>query len=191
MVGLYGLSFWLPSVIRASDVRDVSTIGWLCAIPYVVAMPVIVLSGITADRTGWRRLHFAGFLLLGAVAFALSGLSSLGPAGAVALLSLAAVGILSALSLFWGVPATLLAGRSAAIGIALINAVGNLAGLLSPAMVGWLNVHTGRLQAGLLAVAGFMVAGTLLVWSVPASGKRRRSTRPSETIETRTRRQLT
>ena len=175
LVGLYGLSFWLPSVIRASGIRDVATIGWVSAVPYLVAMPVIVLSGITADRTGLRRLHFAGFLLVGAVAFALSGLSSLGPAGAVALLSVATVGILSALSLFWGVPATLLAGTSAAVGIALINAIGNLAGMMSPWMVGWLNVHTGGQQAGLVAVAAFMALGALLVWTVPGSQERLRT----------------
>ena len=177
LVGLYGLSFWLPSVIRASGVHDVATIGWISAIPYLVAMPVIVASGVTADRTGLRRLHFSGFLLLGAMAFAASGLAQWGPVGAIVLMSFSTVGILSALSLFWGVPATLLRGTSAAIGIASINAFGNLAGMLSPSMVGWLNVHTGGERAGLIAVAAFMALGTLLVWAVPASGERARDHR--------------
>ena len=171
LVGLYGLSFWLPSVIRASGVHDVATIGWVSAIPYLLAIPVIVASGITADRTGLRRLHFSGFLLLGAVAFAGSGVERWGPVGALVLMSISTVGILSALSLFWGVPATLLNGTMAAIGIASINAFGNLAGLLSPSVVGWLNVHTGRERAGLIAVAASMALGALLVWAVPASGE--------------------
>jgi MFS-type transporter involved in bile tolerance (Atg22 family) len=51
--------------------------------------------------------------------------------------------------------------------MAFINSVGNLAGFVSPCMVGWLNVHTGNAKAGLFAVAAFMVLGALAVKAIP------------------------
>lgn len=78
-------------------------------------------------------------------------------------LSVATAGTLSALSLFWGIPSAFPAGTSAAAGIAGINSIGNLAGFVSPYMVGWLNVTTGNPQIGLYAVAACMVVGALLM----------------------------
>jgi len=167
LVGLYGLSFWLPSILRGSGVASLAAVGWMSAVPYLLAVPVIVLSGVAADRSRRRRAYFAGFLAAGAVGFAASGLGSLGPLAALACLCLATAGILAALSLFWGLPTAFLGGTSAAVGIALINSLGNLAGMLSPPMVGWLNVHTGHALAGVAAVAGFMLLGSALVWLVP------------------------
>jgi nitrate/nitrite transporter NarK len=91
------------------------------------------------------------------------------PVAAVIALSVAAAGILSALSLFWGIPAAFLAGTSAAAGIAGINCIGNLAGFVSPYMVGWLNVTTHNNSIGLYAVAAFMIVGAFAVRSI--SGK--------------------
>jgi MFS family permease len=166
IIGLYGISFWLPSIIKDSGLANVSVIGWLSAIPYLVAIPAIILTGMSADRFRSRRMHFSVALVIGAAGFAASGYVGLQPALAVVSLCVAAAGILSALSLFWGMPSAFLAGTSAAAGIAGINCVGNLAGFVSPYMVGWLNVTTHDNRIGLYAVAAFMVVGAFLVRSI-------------------------
>jgi hypothetical protein len=51
---------------------------------------------------------------------------------AMASLTLASVGILTTLPLFWSLPTAFLSGTAAAAGIALINSLGNLAGFVSP-----------------------------------------------------------
>lgn len=163
IIGLYGISFWLPSIIKDSWLTDVSVIGWLSAIPYLVAIPAIIVTGMSADRFRSRRMHFSIALLIGAAGFAASGYVGQQPALAVVSLCIAAAGILSALSLFWGIPSAFLAGTSAAAGIAGINCVGNLAGFVSPYMVGWLNVATHDNRSGLYAVAAFMVLGAFMV----------------------------
>jgi nitrate/nitrite transporter NarK len=76
---------------------------------------------------------------------------------------------LSALSLFWSIPSSFLAGTSVAVGIAGINCVGNLAGFVSPYAVGWLNVTTHDNRMGLYFVAACLVLGALLVRTI--SGK--------------------
>lgn len=73
IIGLYGISFWLPSIIKDSGLTDVSVIGWLSAIPYLVAIPAIIVTGMSADRFRSRRMHFSIALLIGAADFAASG----------------------------------------------------------------------------------------------------------------------
>ena len=51
-------------------------------------------------------------------------------------LTFAAVGIYAAISTFWSLPTTILTGPGAAAGIALVNSVGNLGGLVGPSIVG-------------------------------------------------------
>jgi D-galactonate transporter len=169
IIGLYGISFWLPSIIKDSGLSDVSTIGWLSAIPYLVAIPAIVLTGMSSDRFRSRRMHFSVLAVIGAIGFAASGYVGHHPTLAVIWLSVAAAGILSALSLFWSIPSSFLAGTSVAVGIAGINCVGNLAGFVSPYAVGWLNVTTHDNRMGLYFVAACLVLGALLVRTI--SGK--------------------
>lgn len=166
IIGLYGISFWLPSIIKDSGLTDISLIGSLSAIPYLVAIPAIILTGMSADKFRSRRMHFSVALVIGAGGFAASGYVGHQPVLAVVALSVAAAGILSALSLFWGIPSAFLAGTSAAAGIAGINCVGNLAGFVSPYMVGWLNVATRDNRIGLYAVAVFMVLGAVMVRTI-------------------------
>ncbi|OWY26575.1 MFS transporter [Herbaspirillum robiniae] len=168
IIGLYGVSFWLPSIIKGSGITDNTTIGWLSAIPYLVAIPAIIITGITADRYRSRRMHFSVALVIGALGLAFSGYIGRDPTLAVIGLSVGTAGTLSALSLFWGIPSAFLAGTSAAAGIATINCVGNLAGFVSPYMVGWLNDATGNVKIGLYAVGAFMVLGAILVRMISA-----------------------
>ena len=107
-------------------------------------------------------------VVIGAIGFAASGYVGHHPTLAVIWLSVAAAGILSALSLFWSIPSSFLAGTSVAVGIAGINCVGNLAGFVSPYAVGWLNVMTHDNRAGLYFVAVCLVvavfASILAIW---------------------------
>jgi D-galactonate transporter len=167
IMGLYAVSFWVPSIIKASGVQDVMSIGLLSAIPYSAAIAAIVITGITADRTRTRRLHFSIAMVLGAIGLSASVFVRINPILAVFFLSLGAAATLSGVSLFWGIPTAFLAGVSAAAGIAAINSVGNLAGFLSPYMVGWLNDATHRNELGMYAVSVFMIIGALLIRAIP------------------------
>lgn len=161
IMGLYGLNFWLPSLVKRAGVQDVATIGWLVAIPYLIAVICNLLSGYSADRSGKRRLHFCAAMLVGAFGLSLSMYLNGGPVTTVICLSIAAAGVIPAVILFWAFPAALLAGTTAATGLAILNSVGNLAGFVSPYMVGTLNVSSGRTDIAMYLIAGFMVAGAL------------------------------
>jgi MFS family permease len=167
VLGQYGLTFWLPTIVRRTGVVDPLWVGILTAIPYACAIIALPLLGASADKRRERRLHLAIPMLVSAAGFAtLPLLSSVG--ASVLCVSVAAAGILASSSLFWALPTAVLGGVSAAAGIAAVNCFANLAGFFSPAIVGWLNDFTGRPTAGLVFISAAVVLGAILVFFVPA-----------------------
>jgi D-galactonate transporter len=162
IIGLYGISFWLPQLIRNMGVQQSWHVGLLSVIPYGVAVCAMILVGRNSDRLRERRWHIITCALLGAIGLAGAGGFSGQPVLGMASLTIGTAGVLSVLPLFWTLPTAFLHGASAAAGIAIINSIGNLAGFLSPYMVGAISDATGSPTLGLYAVAAFLVAGALL-----------------------------
>ncbi|MBB2918966.1 MFS transporter [Cupriavidus alkaliphilus] len=167
VMGLYGVSFWLPTIIKQTGVKGALDIGLLTAIPYGCAVIGMVLVAYSADRSGERRWHIAVPALAGAVGLLLSVQWHGDTTLAMVALTLATIGILTTLPLFWSLPTAFLAGTGAAAGIALINSLGNLAGFLSPYAVGWLKDLTRSTDSGMYLLAGCLVVGAALTLSVP------------------------
>ncbi|GAB7543670.1 MULTISPECIES: MFS transporter [unclassified Cupriavidus] len=168
VMGLYGVSFWLPTIIKQTGVKSPLDIGLLTAIPYGCAVVGMVLVAYSADRTRERRWHIAVPALLGAVGLVLSVQWHNNTVLALLGLTLATIGILTTLPLFWSLPTAFLAGTGAAAGIALINSLGNLAGFISPYAVGWLKDLTQSTDSGMYLLAACLVVGAALTLSVPA-----------------------
>ncbi|WP_250474582.1 MFS transporter [Caballeronia sp. GAFFF1] len=167
VLGQYGLTFWLPTIVRRAGVADPLWVGIFTAIPYLCAIIALPLIGASADKHRERRLHLAIPMLVSAAGFAT--LPMLGSVGAsIACVSVAAAGILASSSQFWSLPTAVLGGMSAAAGIAAVNCFANLAGFFSPAIVGWLNDLTGKSTAGLIFISAAVVVGAALVFLVPA-----------------------
>jgi D-galactonate transporter len=167
VLGQYGLTFWLPTIIRKAGVADPLWVGIYTALPYLCAIVALPLVGMSADRRRERRFHLIVPMVVAAAGFAT--LPLLGSVSAsLACLCIAAAGILASSSQFWALPTALLGGMSAAAGIAAVNCVANLAGFFSPAIVGWLNDLTGKSTAGLVFISGTVVFGAMLVFLVPA-----------------------
>jgi D-galactonate transporter len=168
VMGLYGVSFWLPTIIKATGVTDALSIGLLSAIPYGAAVVGMLLVARSADKRGERRWHIAIPAVIGSIGLVLSVIWANNTALAMLGLTLGTMGILTTLPLFWSLPTAFLAGTGAAAGIAMINSLGNLAGFLSPYLVGWLKQVTGSNSSGMYMLAGFLILGAVLVLSVPA-----------------------
>jgi D-galactonate transporter len=167
IMGLYGISFWLPSLIKASGVTDELNIGLLTMIPYGFAAVAMVMIGRSSDRTKERRWHVAVPAVIGAVGLVVSTFVPHQTALAVLALTFATVGILGALCQFWSIPPAFLGGAAAAAGIALINSVGNLAGFVSPYVVGWIKDATKSTDIGLYCIAVSLIAAALIVLTIP------------------------
>ncbi|TBW12940.1 MFS transporter [Azotobacter chroococcum subsp. isscasi] len=169
VMGQYAITFWLPTLVRNAGVADPLYIGLLTSVPYLCAIVVMLLAGRSSDKHRERRWHVVLPMWAGGAGLTLAavfgqdvGLSILG-------LSLAAAGVLSASSLFWMLPTSLLGGVSAAAGIAAVNSIANLAGFCSPYLIGWITTSTGSSQVGMYLITAVLASGALLVLRLPAN----------------------
>ncbi len=166
--GIYIISFWLPSLIKQAGVADPLTIGFLTAVPYLVAIVAMITVNISGDRLRERRWHTLLPALVCGLGLAMTAFAGTNLLLAMLGLTLAAAGSSTAQAAFWCLPSTFLGGAAAAAGIALINSVGNIAGFVSNFFVGWMTDLTGTSQSALYLFGAIVVAGALLILSVPA-----------------------
>ncbi|MFE6612255.1 MFS transporter [Amycolatopsis sp. NPDC057786] len=174
--GLYVLAFFLPQVIKGFQEQfqtnySIVEIGLITAIPYAVAAVAMVLWARHSDRTGERAGHVAIAAFVGAVAIA--GALYLGsPLWVMIAVTLCAVGVFTAIPVFWQLPNAFLSGVGAAAGIGLINSFGNLSGFVGPYLTGWLQGLTGSFRAGMWAVAFFMAMAGVIAMTFRGKDKR-------------------
>jgi MFS transporter, ACS family, tartrate transporter len=167
VVGLYGVSFWLPQIMKSLSGLSNVAVAVMSAIPYIAATITMVIFGKHSDQTGERKFHVAAAAFVGGVGLAASTLVHSTVPGLVTL-SVAAIGIWCALPVFWALPTAFLTGTAAAGAIALINSFGNLGGFIGPYVMGRLVGMSGGFTSSLT-----VVAITLLVGSIVATRVRR------------------
>ncbi len=160
---LYGISFWLPGLIRDLGITDDVTVGFVAALPSIAAIVAMVLFGYSSDRRGERRLHITAAFLLSAVGFVLCIAAGPNPVLGIIGLMLANAGALSIPAIFWSFQTSMLSGTALAGGIALINSTGNLAGFAAPYAIGAARDATGTATTALWVTFGFMVLGAVLM----------------------------
>jgi len=163
VMGQYGLTFWMPTLVQATGVKDDFTTGLLSAIPFLAAVVVMISCGRSADRHRERRWHLVIPAFCGAVGFVVASLTANNTFIAITFLSLAAAGVLTCAPLFWSLPTSFLRGSAAAAGIAAVNSIGNLAGFVSPSLIGLLKDVTHDNRIGMYMLAGMLVLGAVLV----------------------------
>ncbi|PLR75923.1 MFS transporter [Bacillus sp. V3-13] len=161
--GLYGIGFWMPQIIKglSSDLSS-TQIGLLTMIPYIFAGITMILWGMHSDKTGERRWHAAIPPIIGAIGLAGCAIIK-DPAISLVLLSLTTMGLFSFFAPFWSLPNRFLAGSSAAVGIALINSIGNFGGFFGPYMMGFTEEVTGSTSSGLFILSGALILCTCLI----------------------------
>ncbi|MGI4978599.1 MAG: MFS transporter [Janthinobacterium lividum] len=167
VMGLYGIGFWLPTLIKGAGVSSPLSIGLLTVLPYGCGAAAMVLVSRRSDAARERRWHLAVPGMVGAlgwlVAVAAHGDTTIAMLG----LTVATMGVMTTLSQFWCLPTAMLAGAAAATGIAVINSVGNLAGFVSPYVIGWIIDRTHSTDLGVYTLAASIVAGSLLALAMP------------------------
>jgi D-galactonate transporter len=168
VTGQYGLTFWMPTLVKSTGITDTFQIGLLAAIPFCVAIVVMNVFGYSADKRRERRWHLIVPASMGAIGFVVAAAYPNDTAVSIAALSIAAGGVLTCAPLFWSLPTSFLAGSAAAAGIAIINSIGNLAGFASPYLIGYLRDATHSTASGMYSLAVMLVIGAIAVWLTPA-----------------------
>ena len=168
--GLYTLGIWAPQIIKGLGLSTM-TVGLLNAVPPTVAVVAMVLWARHSDRTGERTWHVVIACLAAALGLMLAG-GATSVIAVVAALSLVNVGISAAKPPLWAMPTMFLSGSAAAVGIATINAIGNLGGFVGPWAIGWIKDRTGSFTGGLMFVAGLLVLSAVVTLVVARAVRR-------------------
>ena len=168
LLGFYSISFWLPQIVESLSRGDNVEVALLSSIPYVAAAVAMLVVGAHSDRTRERCLHIAGAALVGAAGFGATAVVQTPVPGLIAL-SVAAMGVFSAIPVFWSLPTTFLSGTAAAGAIALINSLGNLAGFFGPYLIGRVRDLTGGFTGSLITIAVILVGSAGLAVSLRRS----------------------
>lgn len=152
-VGTNAGGAYFPTLIKEQYQQATNLqIGLLTALPHLTEIVAMALVGISSDRTGERRWHLAGSVLVSAIGWAIVAWGP-SPLVAIAGLCIAQAGMMSMLPVFWTLPSVFLSGVAAAWGIALINSIANIGGFFGASILG---------QMGLWSMAIILLAGSLL-----------------------------
>lgn len=164
MIGLYGIAFWLPTIVKAFGIKGYLGVGLITAIPYGVAVIGMIFLSRHSDKTGERRLHYVANVTAGAAGLILSGVFASQPVLAIIFLSVGTLGVIGSMPLFWPLPSAFLAGTAAAAGIGIVNSVGNLGGYFGPNIPIWAKAVSSDKSAALYIIAGILLIGAFLTY---------------------------
>jgi ACS family tartrate transporter-like MFS transporter len=170
---MYGVTLWLPSMIRSLSGLSYFQTGLVSALPFVVTTVVMVLVGVLSDRAGERRWHTAIPAFVGAVSLVIAGYG-VSTAVVVACLGFGMACAEAMCGPFWAMATSRMAGLSAAAGIAAINSLANLGGYFGPDIIGFFRKAGGGFRGGLLAIAATLAlsSAVALIVGRPPVGER-------------------
>lgn len=161
--GFYGFSLWLPTVVKTMTAGGgPGLVGWLTAIPYLVAFAAMVGVAQWSDRTGNRRLALVVPLTIAAAALIAGQVVHGSAVLQMVLLCIVAAGVFAPYGPFWAIPSGALRVEVVAVALGLINAIGNLGGFAGPYLVGWLTDVTGSNSAGFMLLAAFLAVAVVI-----------------------------
>lgn len=104
MIGLYGIAFWLPTIVKTFGVKGYLSVGLITAIPHGMAVIGMILLSNHSDKTGERRLHYVANVMAGVAGLVLSGVFAFNPVLAIIFLSIGTLGVIGSMPLFWPLP---------------------------------------------------------------------------------------
>nr|WP_246696797.1 MFS transporter [Methylobacterium planeticum] len=170
----YGLSYWLPTVVKGFGVSNLTN-GFINVIPWLVTAVALWWVPRHAARTGAQGNALTWHVVApGLIAAAALALSVVVPGNALkfACLCVAAAGTFSAQPVFWSMPGTFLRGASAAAGIAAINSMGNLGGFVAQNVVPFIRDQTQSNLVPMLFLSACLAVGACLMFVVLSALRR-------------------
>jgi ACS family tartrate transporter-like MFS transporter len=168
LTGGYGVSFWLPTILkRLSGLTDFK-VTLLAALPYLAGFISQQINGWHSDLTSERRWHAAIPIFCCGASLLLAVLFRANIALSVAMFTLMGAGYFAFHPGFWPIPTQFLSESAAAAGIGMINSVGNLGGFVGPMIMGYLVTRTKSFAAGMLYLVGSLFLSSVLMLLVKA-----------------------
>jgi len=178
--GGYGMSFWLPSILKRLSGQSDLRVTLLAALPYVAGFLAQQWNSWHSDRAGERRWHAAAAIFLCGVTLLLAVIFGSNLLMAITLFTVVGACYFAYHPCFWAVPSAFLSESAAAASIGLINSVGNLGGFFGPMIMGYLVNRTHSFTVGLLFLVGNLCLSGVLMLAVGAGRTAEQSSREAE-----------
>jgi len=164
-VSLFGFILWLPTIIRQSGTASIVNIGWLSAGPYLATAILMPAISALADRSHQRKLIVWLCLAAAGLSFlTLYLIPAMGFWWAYLLLTVAGVGLISAIAPFFAIPADILPKNVAGGASAVINSLGALGGFVGSYLVGFVTGGTGSPLPSFLLMGVSLMIAVVLLW---------------------------
>ncbi|WLE62501.1 MFS transporter [Burkholderia plantarii] len=151
LTSLYGLIYWLPTVIKGFGVSS-SLNGLLTMIPWALTAVLLLTVPRLLTRESRVRVAAAAIGTIGCLAFTASVLLS-DPAARYAALVIGTPCTSLLLPCFWSLPSKYFSGRRAAASLAAISSIGNFGGFLAQNAMPWLGRALGHAGYAMLLPA--------------------------------------
>jgi sugar phosphate permease len=165
-LGLYGFVLWLPTMIRQGSALGIGMTGLLSAIPYLLAVLMMLLVAYLSDKTlrrsslVWPFLLFSGVALLGSFVFAAHGFWL-----AYSCLILAGGAMFAPYGPFFAIIPEVIPRNLAGEMMAMVNSCGALGAFFGSWIVGLLQARTGNSRAGYLLMAvSLILSGFIMLF---------------------------
>jgi MFS transporter, ACS family, tartrate transporter len=162
----FGTVLFLPQILKSVfPVLNTVQISLMISAAFAVGGIAGIICGRHSDRTGDRKWHIVISAVVATAGFgyaAIAGTPLLDFAG----ICIGVLGVWSIFGVFWAHAGDLLGGAAAAGGLAFINSLGSLGGVVAPNVLAYARGATGSFSGSLLALAAFalltaLVASTL------------------------------
>jgi sugar phosphate permease len=165
--GSYGLTMWLPSVVKEGSKADIAMTGVISAIPYAVATLAMLAVSFASDYTLKRKAFIWPTMLIGAAAFITPCVAGPGHFHLLLVaLTIAACTVFAPCGCLWAMVAEMVPRNVVGESMALINSAGALGGFCGTFVVGFLNGVTHRNESGFLYLAAMMAAAAVAALAV-------------------------
>lgn len=167
-LGVYGFVLWLPTIVHRGAALSMGRTGLFSAIPYVVAVLLMIAAGRVSDRISrrvelvWPFLLLAGFAMLGSFFFAAHSF-----AVAFACLVVAGGCMYAPYGPFFAIIPERVPREVAGEVFAMVNSFGALGAFAGSYLVGLLHAITGKQAAGYLLMAISLLVSALLLLRLP------------------------
>lgn len=162
-IGVYGFVFWLPSIVKAAAGQGIGMTGLISAIPYVLAVVLMVVNSRLSDLSGRRNRYVWPWLALSAVALYGSYLLGKNFWPAFVLLVIAGAAQYAPYGPYFASIPELLSRDEAGAAVALVNSLGALGGFVGAYLVGWLDGATGSTAVSFLLMAVSLAGSAVLI----------------------------
>jgi sugar phosphate permease len=171
VTGLYSFGLWMPSLMKELSNSGIGMVGWLTAIPFVLAAIAMYFNAKWSDSHTSKRAYFIAIpLMIGGLALVLQHLFGVNLTINLIMLMIAGIGIYAAFGPWWAWAMTFVPNNQAGTANGLINLCGNFGGIVGPIIVGAV-AQGGNLLEGFYVLGFFLILGSIIVLAFAAFSK--------------------